>query len=214
MQFGFKHTRQLEHWIDAFNNTMVDAALEFEKAVADYLEERPDDFNHRYELIRGLENKADDLRRDVEKELYSHTLIPESRGDVLSILENSDNVVDCIKETIMEFSVQQPDIPSEYDQDFMALSRASRDSVEALVDAVQRFFSGERNISTYIHKVYFYEKEADMLSEKIKRAVFSSDCELASKLQLNRFVQQVENVSNYAEAVADRLAIYAIKRQI
>ena len=214
MQFSLKRTRQLELWIEEFNNTLTDAALVFEKAVDDYLQGRFEDFERRYEKICAIENKADDLRRDVETELYAHTLIPESRGDVLSILENSDNVVDCIKETLMQFSVEQPNIPDDFDADFAALARASRDATEQLAKAVHSFFKGESIIKNLIHKVYFYEKEADDISEKLKRAIFASQNDLALKLQLNRFVQLVEDVSNFAESVVDRLAIYAIKRQI
>ncbi|MCD4829702.1 MAG: DUF47 family protein [Candidatus Cloacimonetes bacterium] len=214
MHFSLKRTRQLEHWLDDFTNTLTDAALIFEKAVDDYLQSHMDDFERRCNDVSAIEKRADSLRRDVETELYAQTLIPESRGDVLSILENSDNVVDCIKETLMQFSVEQPDIPEEFDLDFKALAHASRDAVDELAKAIHSFFKGESFINNQIHKVYFYEKEADAISEKLKRAIFASPSELALKLQLNRFVQLVEDVSNFSESVADRLAIYAIKRQI
>lgn len=214
MRISLKKTRQLEKGIDEFIHTLTDAALLFEKALDDILNQREEDFEKRYVEINRLENKADDLRREVEADLYTHMLIPESRGDVLAILENSDNVIDCIKETLMQFSVEKPQIPSNFNDGFVALARASRDSVEELCKAVYSFFKGESLIQNRIHKVYFYEKEADLISEKLKRKIFGCDRELALKLQLNRFVQLVEDVSNYAEAVADRLAIYAIKRQI
>ena len=61
----------------------------------------------------------------------------------------------------------------------------------------------------------FYEKEADKVSTKLKRAIFDSDdLELANKSHLRNFVEHIDNIADWSEDVADRLAIYAIKRSI
>jgi hypothetical protein len=43
-------------------------------------------------------------------------------------------------------------------------------------------------------------------------AIFAGDLELARKAQLRNFVEHIDNIADAAEDVADRLAIYAIKR--
>ena len=48
----------------------------------------------------------------------------------------------------------------------------------------------------------------------LKRNIFASDLDLAHKIHLRYFALNVELVSDRAEEVADRLAIYAIKRNI
>ncbi len=214
MHITSKRTRQLEQQISDFLNTVNDAALVFEKGVGEYMSHRREDFETRAQEAAHLENRADELRRSIETELYSNTLIPESRGDVLSILENTDNVIDCIKGTFMQFSVECPDIPEEFFEGFRELAKASKDAVNELILAVHGFFEGDARVKTVLHKVHFYEKEADNVAEKIKRGIFAGRYDLALKLQLNRYVQLVEEVSDLAESVADRLAIYAIKRQI
>jgi len=52
------------------------------------------------------------------------------------------------------------------------------------------------------------------LSTNLKTAIFDSDLELAEKLHLREFVEQIDEVADMAEDVADRLAIYAIKRLV
>ena len=59
-----------------------------------------------------------------------------------------------------------------------------------------------------------YEKEADKISTQLKRDIFGSDLDLAHKAHLRNFVEQIDNVADWAEDVADRLAIYAIKRTV
>ena len=67
---------------------------------------------------------------------------------------------------------------------------------------------------SHIHKVYFFEKEADRLADALKRKIFAKDLELARKIHLRYFCLHVETLSDRAEEVADRLAIYTIKRMI
>jgi len=58
----------------------------------------------------------------------------------------------------------------------------------------------------------FFEKEADKVSTKLKKAIFGSDLDLSHKRHLRSFVDHIDNVASWAEDVADRLAIYSIKR--
>ena len=64
------------------------------------------------------------------------------------------------------------------------------------------------------HKVLFFEKEADKTSTKLKRKIFDSSMDLSSKLHLRHFVENIDNIADWAEDVADRLTIYVIKRTI
>ncbi len=64
-----------------------------------------------------------------------------------------------------------------------------------------------------MHKIIFYEKEADKVSTTLKRSIFDGDLDLARKLHLRHFVEAIDNIADRAEDVADRLAIYAIKRR-
>ena len=51
-------------------------------------------FQRRLKKVAEGEHQADDLRRSTEAILYTYALIPESRGDVLGLLETLDDVID------------------------------------------------------------------------------------------------------------------------
>ena len=57
-----------------------------------------------------------------------------------------------------------------------------------------------------------YEKEADKISLNLKTAIFDSSLDLSFKIQLREFADRIDGIADLAEDVADRLAIYAIKR--
>ena len=52
------------------------------------------------------------------------------------------------------------------------------------------------------------------MSTKLKKAIFGSDLDLSQKRHLRNFVEHIDNVANWAEDVANRLAIYSIKRTV
>lgn len=214
MALLMKTTKFVESQIDTFLDVVSDSGTLFLLGVEDYLQGRIDQFEERLEQIRENEKKADDLRVAVERYLYERTLIPENRGDVLAILENTDEVVDNIKDTLMQFSIEMPEIPAELNDLWVQTTRASTAAVEQLIFAVRSFFCDLSAVNNYIHKVYFFEREADQIGEKLRRQIFGLDIDLAHKSHLRWFAIHIEQISDYAQAVCDRLAIYTIKRQL
>ena len=214
MALILKTTKFVESQIDTFLDVVSESAVLFQLGVEDYLVGRTAQFEERLAQIRENEKKADDLRVAIERYLYERTLIPENRGDVLAILENTDEVVDSIKDTLMQFSIEMPDIPQVLDDLWMQTTRASTAAVEQLVYAVRSFFRDLSAVNNYIHKVYFFEREADHIGEKLRRQIFALEIELAAKSQLRWFALHIEQISDFAQAVCDRLSIYTIKRQL
>jgi hypothetical protein len=214
MALLLKTTRFVESQIDNFLDMVSDSATTFQLAIQDYLAGRIEQFEERLTQIRDLEHRADALRVSIERFLYERTLIPENRGDVLAILENTDEVIDNIKDSLVQFSIEMPDIPQELDDLWIQTTKASVAAVEQLVFAVRSFFRDLAAVNNYIHKVYFFEREADQIGEKLRRKIFAMDIELSRKSQLRFFAIHIEKISDAAQDVCDRLAIYTIKRQL
>ena len=207
-----KKSKFLETQIDEFLNTISQGSIIFRNGIREYLDGEIPNFENMIGEISKLENRADELRHDIESQLYKHSLIPEIRGDVLGLLENMDTVINAEKKTLTQFSVEMPDVPAEYDKDYLALADVCMSSAEALVTAARAFFHDFNMVSNYLHKVYFYEKEADKISDRLKRRIFASELDLSRKIHLRYFALHIETISDHAEDVADRLGISTIKR--
>jgi hypothetical protein len=211
----FRRTRALEGEIDDFLDKLSQCSLLYKIAIKVYLTEGcTEEFEQKLQDVNKLESDADHLRRAVETQLYAQTLIPESRGDVLGLIENLDELLNLYEGSLWAFSIEKPDIPEEYHSDFGALTDFAVESVESLVLASRAFFRNIDAVGDHNHKVMFYEKEADKVSTKLKKAIFGSDLKLSQKTHLRNFVEHIDNVPDWAEDVSDRLAIYAIKRTI
>jgi len=210
----FKTSRSIETKIDVFFDTVAEGGLVYRAGVRAYIAGDTPDFETAIRDIHKLESEADKLSREVEAHLYSHSLIPEHRGDVLGLLENTDNIIDTSKYCLVQFSVEQPQIPPEFHDAYRKLAEAGYEAVEAVIVSARAFFNDVKTVKDNLYKVHHFEKEADGISDRLKRRIFASDLELAHKIHLRYFAANVEKVSDRAEEVADRLAIYAIKRTI
>lgn len=213
MSLLFKKAKKLVSQIDEFLDEISEGMIVFKEGVTSYIASDQAGFDNRIEQIDKKESNADKLRREIENQLYLNSLIPEHRGDVLALLETMDHVIDTAKKTLNQFSVERPDIPDILHSGYLNLTEACTIAAEMIVKSTRAFFSDIRNVKNHLHKVYHYEKEADRLSDTLKRKIFDTDWKLSQKIHLRYFTLHIEQISDRAEAVADRLSIYTIKRQ-
>lgn len=206
----------LEGEIEAMLDEISQAGMIFVAAIREYLLGDMEKFMDRLKTIMDLESDVDGKRREIRYKLYTQMLIPESRGDVLSLLENIDNVIDAIKDVLIQFEIETPRIPDSIHRDFNDLAIASNEAVSYTVKASRSFFKEIHLINDYINKTYFYEHEADICESTIKRKVFSSDeyGDLAQKMHIRDFAEHIASISDEAEDVCERLSVAAIKRSI
>ena len=210
----FKKIKNLEAQIDNYLDMVVKGGFLFKQGIKYFLEEQTEEFESRLVSIDTTESDADNLRRKIEKRLYTETLIPESRGDVLGLLEACDKVLNKTAETLHQFSVEIPFILPEVKNYYLELTDISVSALEEMVAAVRSYFTEINQVRDHINKVQLYESESDKIAEKIKRIVFRSDIRLSQKMHMRYFALHIESIADEAEDVCDRLSIAAVKRFI
>lgn len=208
----FKKIKNLEAQINNYLDLVVKGGFLFKQGIKYYLEEQTEEFDKRMESIDTTESDADNLRRKIETKLYLETLIPESRGDVLGLLEACDKVLNMTAETLHQFSVEIPFILPEIKNYYIELTEASISALEEMVAAVRAYFTDINSVRDHINKVQLYESESDTIAAKLKRIVFRTDIRLSQKMHMRYFALHIENIADEAEDVCDRLSIAAIKR--
>jgi predicted phosphate transport protein (TIGR00153 family) len=210
----FSATKDLVIKIDNFIDLVSEAVLHFEKGLELYLSGRMDEFNEKVHTITVLERKADDLRQDIEAQLYVQTLIPESRSDVYQLLEDMDDIIDFSKSLIVDFVVEKPYLPEELHDRLKKLAEAAVDSTDALVQSARAYFYDVNSVKDHLHKVKFFESESDHIADKAKREIFEMDLDLAYKLHIKNFIVSIDKISDIAEDIANHLAIATMKRVV
>ena len=214
MDLLLRKTRKLERQVDEYLDLVIRGALIFKEGIKCYLRGQMDQFAVHIKEIESIESNADALRRSIETKLYMDTLIPESRGDVLGLLESSDRVLNRTAETLAQFDVEIPEIIESLKPFYLDLTDASMSAVEHMVSAVRAYFREPDQVRDYINKAMFYEKQSDMVSDRIKRDIFRMDIDLSRKIHMRYYAYHIEAIADEAEDVCDRLAIATIKRSL
>jgi predicted phosphate transport protein (TIGR00153 family) len=205
----------IENQVDEFLDLVSESGLIFKMAIAAYLRGDIDAFMKKIEQISKAEHKGDSLTHTLEERLYVQTLIPDSRGDVLELLENLDSLLDNFKGALWQFEIERPDIWPEFHDAFIELVGYVVESVEAVVLSSRAFFKNIAAVSDHMHKVSYWETESDKVASDLQRAIFKRDeMRMSHRLQLRDFAKRVDNIADVSEDVADRLAIYVIKRSL
>lgn len=215
--FTFKQANQSIELIDRFLNVIDQGAIIFREGVKNYLHDNRENFLDNLATLSKLETEADELKRKIENILYTHSLMPQLRGDILKLIEEMDGIINQCKKSLFQFDVEVPYIPLEIHQDLLKLTETSISAVESVIPAARAYFRDPDSVKEKIHRVYLYENEADKLADAIKRKVFQQMPQiekLSEKFHLRYFTLHIETISDTAEDVADLLSIMAIKRTL
>ncbi len=214
--FSFKHANKSIDLIEKFLDKIDQGILIFQEGVKNYLYENKENFADNLKTLSTLETDADIIKRKIENILYTQSLMPQLRGDIMRLLEELDNFIDLTKSNLYQFDVEIPFIPPQLHNDMIKLTELSVLAAETVIPTARAYFRDPESIKEKIHRVYLYEKEADKLADSIKRKVFQDmpNLKLSEKIHLRYFTLHIENLSDAAERAADLLTIMAIKRTI
>ena len=211
----FGDTKKLEKEIDDFVDILSEVGLVFKSIIPTYLNYSANEkFEEMVDRVKEMESKADKITKEVEHTLYEETLIPDSRSDVLRLLEHLDEVIGLYQGNCYHFSIQKPNFPKEFHQDLIELTDNVVNCVESLCLTVRSFFRDIQSVRDNAHKVTFYEKESDIKFSALARKIFDSELSLDKKMHLRYFVEKIDRICDQAEDIADEIQISAIKRSI
>ncbi len=214
--FNFKHAQRSIELIEEFLSIIDQGSLIFKDGVKNYLFGNRENFEDNLKTLANLSSEADIRKRGIENILYTQSLMPQLRGDILKLLEELNNIIELAKTNLFEFDVEIPFIPSELNQDLNKLTELSVLSIDSLIPAARAYFRNPESVKEQLHRVYLYEKETDKLALSIKRRVFQDmpQLKLSEKFHLRYFALHIEILSDKAQDAADLLSIMAIKSTI
>ncbi|PLX87186.1 MAG: DUF47 domain-containing protein [Desulfuromonas sp.] len=211
----FKTRTGIEKEIDSFLNLASESGLIFIQGMNAFLNNQLDYFDEHLTHIIETEKEADTLRRSIEDLLYRKTLIPESRGDVLKLIETMDALLGKFKGVMFRIEIERPTIDRRFHDDLKALNNCAVQAVEAMILALRAYFKDIAQVADHMHKVVFWETEADKASTRMQKKVFGDqNLGLDMKIQLRDLVKHIDGIADQAEDMADSLAIYVIKRSL
>jgi len=203
--------KEIDHFLDLASNS----GLIYIQGMNAYLTHDLEGFDGYLTQNINTEKQADSLRRSIEDLLYRKTLIPESRGDVLKLIERMDALLGQFKGVMFRIEIERPIIHDMFHGDLKNLNNCAVQAVEAMTLSLRAYFKDISQVADHMHKVIFWETESDKASTRLQKAIFGNDkLGLDAKMQLRDLVKHIDRIADQAEDMADSLAIFVIKRSL
>ena len=206
-------TKNLIIRIDEFFDDIDLGLLVFREGVKAYLDKDMEAFNRHIQKVESLEKNADKLQRSIETEMITHSILPQHRAEVSSLIDVLDEIIDSIKRTLNEFCIEMPDIPASLNHNFISIMEASVCAGEELIPAARAYFKSPFTVRDKLLKVYYFESETDKVSRNAQKIIFQDmkELDLAHKAHLRYIINHIESISDTAQKAADLLSGMAIK---
>lgn len=167
--------------------------------------------------VSAAESNADSIRHEIIKELLSGALLPESRREILVLIEEVDKVANAAEDIIKRIVLECIKIEEPYRSSLILINEKTKGQLELLRSTIDGMLSNlweaYRKREELI-EIDTIEHEIDLIEFELTRQIFKSDMELAAKIQLKSVVVEIAKVSNIVEDISDILERIMVSRKV
>jgi predicted phosphate transport protein (TIGR00153 family) len=170
------------------------------------------DFDFMTAQTHRFESKADDIREEIKNLMYSKALLPESRGDIMGLLEAIDEIPGIYELLLHMIRTQKIDIPGFIIPDIKELLGISLASCDLVIREIEALFKRKGGVRALVATIDHNESHCDHIERRIITNLFASDLDPFQKLQLKELIVFMGDISDQADRVAKRVNIISMKR--
>jgi len=172
--------------------------------------------------IGHLETDADRIKSTYRQNMPKTLLLPVDRKDLLSLIHEQDSISDGIEKVSQILTNRDMIVPDaikagldELLEGTMEIIAQAKNMIEELDELVHVGFSGREHdkVTKMIDGVRKSEHNIDKILKKLNRTLFTVERELdpVSVMFWYRIIEEVGNLSDHAENMADRLLLFLSK---
>jgi predicted phosphate transport protein (TIGR00153 family) len=215
LKIFFKKQRQIESLLYDYLDNLKMTERHFNEALDTLLEKGScDHFNTLIEQTHKFESRADDIREEIKALMYGKALIPESRGDIMGLLESIDGIPRIFELLLHMIKIQKLVIPDFIVSDIKELIGVSLESCDFLFKEVVALFKKNEVLRDLVTRIDQNESRCDDIERRIVSKVFDSDIDPFQKLQLKEMITHMGEISDQADRVSKRVNIISMKRLV
>ncbi|KRO95519.1 MAG: phosphate transport regulator [SAR92 bacterium BACL26 MAG-121220-bin70] len=190
----------------------------FEAVLADEWQNASDIFDQ----IADDENRADDLKKQFRLNMPKSLFMPMSRGDLLGILAQQDNIANATKDVCGLVLGREMAIPSVLQSDFIAYVKSAiqtcekaRKAIEELDELLETGFTGQevKFVQKLIRDLDAQEQKVDKRERKLRHRLFKIEAEIppVHVMFLYNIIDNIGGIADTAEQVGNQLELLLAK---
>ena len=213
--FLFKKEHRVETLIFEYMDTLKLIQESFLDAINACLEDNKcEDFEFLITQTHKHESRADDIRDEINNLMYSKALIPDSRGDIMQLIESIDIIPHLFERILFIMQTQKVSIPDFLVLDVKDLIRISLESCDLLSKQMALHLKQKLGIRSLLSTIDTNESHCDYIERRIITKIFDSDLDPFVKLQLKELIVTMGEISDQADRVSKRISIISMKRRV
>lgn len=213
--FQFAKNKKLLKSLDDYLRVATEAVDNFLVAINYVLKSGVDEkFEVMVEKTHKSESNADDMRRKIEADMYSKSLLPESQEDLLDLIERIDKIPGKAQSVLYQILTENLVIPKLIHADIHELVQISHETCHIVIKATSNLFGERDEIREFVRLVDNNESICDSLERKTISKIFKSDISDFQKIILKELIIEIGELTDICETAADRITIFNIKRSI
>jgi predicted phosphate transport protein (TIGR00153 family) len=213
--FLFKKENQLNNLISSYLENLVKTQEHFVKAMDTCLDEGIcGEFSFLIEQTHKFESKADDIRDEINYLMYSRALIPDSREDVMNLIEQVEVIPRIFELVLHLIRTQKIKIPDFVVAEVRDLIRMSVESCDLMIKQIDLMLKNRQGIRALMTTIDHNESHCDHIERSLMTKVFDSSLDPIHKIQLKELIIAMGEVSDQADRVSKRVNIMVLKRRV
>ena len=214
-KFLFKKEQQLESLITQYLENLTRTQEHFVKAMDTCLDEGLcGEFAFLIEQTHKFESKADEIKEEVNVLMYSRALIPESREDIMNLIEQVEIIPRIFELVLHLIRAQKIKLPEFIKLDVKDLIRISVESCELMIKQIDLMMKNRQGIRALMATIDRNESHCDHIERSLMIKVFDSDLDKVDQLQLKELIIALGEISDQADRVSKRVNIITLKRRV
>lgn len=215
MSFLDRKQKKIEEMLLKYIERFTECVESFRTGMKCYFEKGTGaDFDFWVNKTHKEESALDDLRRTIEMDLYSKALLPESRGDILGLLETADKIPNKLESILFQIQCENIILPKELIPDVRTLLEQSCESCNLVANGIRNLLQKRDKIMGITEKIDQLESFCDHIERRTITKIFKSDMNTGEKVILKQLILQIGDITDRAENVSDRITITSVKGQI
>lgn len=215
MALFFSKTNKLLEMIEEYLEKVTECMEQARKTLLLYIDKGfCEEFDRLVTKTHMAESRSDDLRREIEISLYEKALIPESRGDILGLLEAVDRIPNKAESVAFQMQTEALRIPDEFKSELRKIININFDIFKDIKRAIKAVFKNIKEVRNITNEIDKKESSSDSMERDLIKKLFSSNIDIGEKILLKELIIEIGSISDRAEDTADRLNIMAVKRLI
>lgn len=204
----FKQIKDVEECLITFENFMKAATTQ---------DAAPEMLTALLTSVTDAENAADQSLRRMIDSLLKKPYLPATKSDLISISTSCDKVANKCESVAKAIVYQKFQFPAEYTEDILQILKITRKQFQLLEESVHMLFA---KLGAFIQdhsildSIRSLESDIDQIEENLYQKIYAADMDLAHQQQVAHILENICDISDIIENIADSIQIMLIIRKV